>query len=941
MKNLRFMATAGRVILALGLSLTMAGVVLADPLASDHRIDWSYAGVPGGIPYRTQIYQSFSPGATAAQINSAISSCPSNQVVFLNAGSYSLDSQLVIRKNGVTLRGATNSSGAPATILNFSSGASGDGLIDIPGSYPANNWSSVPFASVNSGYTPGSTTLNLASAPSGLQVGWIIVMDQINDENLVRNTTSAQGSGVWGGRNNNRGYSQFFRVKAINGSSVTVEPPVYGSYWNASLSPQIYWWGASTIRSGIEDLQVNRVPGGGGVQNMHMALADSCWVRNARVQQAANGLIRTAWTLNCQIQDCYLTLHDNVGSATYSLYITYSGSLLAQNNIGYITPCFIGLMDTMGCVVAYNYATNFPYSSASWLPECMMVHGGHNYMDLFEGNMAPSFWSDFIHGNASFNVIHRNRYPGWEPGKTGSLHPANLEAYQDNFSFFGNVLGTAGVQSGYSGIWQVDATSAATINRKANFNTFDNAIPSSESLGSDSLVQSYYLTSKPAWFGDRPYPPIDPTSPASATATNLPAGYRFYYGIPPTGPLNLPPVPVATVSTNSTPTNKPVTFSSAGSYDPEGVALSFLWNFGDGSTSTQPNPSHSFGTNGTFNVQLNVSDGVNTASTNLSIRVFLVGVNLPPTANASASVTGGIAPLTVAFSSAGSSDPEGATLTYNWSFGDGTTSTAANPSKTYTSAGLYAARLTVSDGTNTSAPSTVNISVANGASGLVAAYGFEEGTGSSTADASGHGNNGTISSATWNNTGRFGKALSFNGSTSLVSVNDSSSLDTTSGLTLEAWVNPSSTSSSWRDIIYKATDIYFLMGSTPTNGAPDMGGTFASANVYGTAALPVNTWSHLAGTYDGATMNFYVNGVLVASRPQTGAVTTSTGALSIGGDLITHDSGPHYWAGLIDEVRIYNRALSGAEIQTDMNTPVVGTSTRPAAPTNLHVVSGP
>ena len=939
MKQQFSMATASRQIFVPALLLITAGVVLADPLASDHRIDWSYAGVQGGIPYRTQIYQSFSPGATAAQINSAIASCPSNQVVFLNAGSYSLDSQLVIRKNGVTLRGATNSSGAPATILNFASGAGGDGLIDIPGQYPANNWASVPSQSVNSGYTPGSTTLTLAGAASGLQVGYIIVMDQINDENLVRNTTSAQGSGVWGGRNNNRGYSQFFRVKAINGNTLTVEPPVYGSYWNASLSPQIYWWGASTIRSGIEDLQVNRVVGGGGVQNVHMALADSCWVRNARVQQAANGLIRTAWTLNCQIQDCYLTLHDNVGSATYSLYITYTGSLLAQNNIGYNTPCFVGLMDTMGCVVGYNYATNFPYSSASWLPECMMVHGGHNYMDLFEGNMLPSFWSDFIHGNASFNVIHRNRYPGWEPGKTGSLHPANLEAYQDNFSFFGNVLGTAGIQSGYTAIWQVDATSAATINRKANFNTSDNAIPSSESLGSDSLVSSYYLQNKPVWFGDRPWPPISPTSPGTAIATSLPAGYRFVNGIPPGGTINLPPVAMATASTNSTPTNKPVTFSSAGSYDPEGVALSYLWNFGDGSTSTQANPSHSFVTNGNFNVQLNVSDGVNTASTNLSIRVFLVGVNLPPTANASASTAGGVAPLTVAFSSAGSSDPEGATLTYSWNFGDGTTSTAANPSKTYSNSGLYTARLTVSDGTNTSAPSTVNISVANGASGLVAAYGFEEGSGTSTADGSGNGNNGTISGATWNNTGRYGKALSFNGSTSLVSVNDSPSLDPTAGLTLEAWVNPSSTSASWKDIIYKATDTYFLMGSTPTNSAPDMGGLFDSANVYGTGPLPVNTWSHLAGTYDGATMNFYVNGVLVASRAQTGALATSTGSLSIGGDLIAHDSGPHYWAGLIDEVRIYNRALSAAEVQTDMNTPVVGTSTRPAAPNNLHVVS--
>jgi PKD repeat protein len=605
--------------------------------------------------------------------------------------------------------------------LNFSSGASGDGLINIPGSYPANNWSSMPSRDVTSGYNQGSTSITLASAPTGLQVGYIMVLDQVDDENKVRASTSVEGAGIWGGRNGNRAYSQFLRVKSINGSTVTFEPPIYGSYWSASQSPQVYWWGASTTRSGIEDVQVNRPVGGGGIQNIHMALADSCWVRNANVQQAYNGLIRTAWTLNCEIRDCYLTLHDNVGSATYSLYLTYSGSLLAENNIGYITPCFCGLMDTMGCVVAYNYATNFPYSQSSWLPECMMVHGGHNYFDLFEGNMAPSFWSDFTHGNASYNTIHRNRCTGWEPGKTGSTHPGNLQQYQDNFAFIGNVFGTAGIQSIYSDIWQVDSTSASTLIRKANFNTADNAIPSSESLGSDTLVNSYFRSTKPAWFGNLPWPPFSPTSPSAASATNLPSGYRFVNGtLPASGPVNLAPIAMATESTNRIATNTLVTFSATGSYDPEGVTVTYRWDFGDGSTSTQATTTHSFATNGTYNVRLNVSDGVNTTSTNLSITVVLVGVNLPPTALPSANPSGGVAPLSVAFSSAGSSDPDGTSLTYSWAFGDGTTSTQANPTKVYSNAGVYNAQLTVSDGTNTDSKSIV-ISVAAPGSGLVAA----------------------------------------------------------------------------------------------------------------------------------------------------------------------------------------------------------------------------
>ena len=71
-------------------------------------------------------------------------------------------------------------------------------------------------------------------------------------------------------------------------------------------------------------------------------------------------------------------------------------------------------------------------------------------------------------------------------------------------------------------------------------------------------------------------------------------------------------------------------------------------------------------------------------------------VNQPPIAAASANPTSGAAPLNVSFSSAGSSDPEGQPLTYLWTFGDGTTSSAANPSHTYLLAGPYTARLSVS-----------------------------------------------------------------------------------------------------------------------------------------------------------------------------------------------------------------------------------------------------
>jgi len=146
-------------------------------------------------------------------------------------------------------------------------------------------------------------------------------------------------------------------------------------------------------------------------------------------------------------------------------------------------------------------------------------------------------------------------------------------------------------------------------------------------------------------------------------------------------------------------------------------------------------------------------------------------------------------------------------------------------------------------------------SAASAAPGLVAAYSMDQGSGTTLPDISGTGNTGTLSGATWTTAGRFGSALSFNGSNSLVTVPDSSSLDMTTALTLEAWVRPT-TVSDWRTVLLKeqpAQLAYALYGSSE-QGRP-AGHIFAGGDQWarGASALPVNTWSHLAVTWDGAT----------------------------------------------------------------------------------------
>ena len=214
--------------------------------------------------------------------------------------------------------------------------------------------------------------------------------------------------------------------------------------------------------------------------------------------------------------------------------------------------------------------------------------------------------------------------------------------------------------------------------------------------------------------------------------------------------------------------------------------------------------------------------------------------------------------------------------------------------------------------------------------GLVAAYAFNEGTGTTVYDSSGNGNNGTITNATWTTSGKYGDALVFNGTNALVTIPDAASLHLTTGMTLEAWVNPSTITSAWTDVVYKGNDNYYLEAATPTSKFPAAGATVGTSDVatYGTAALATSTWAFLTETYNGSTLSLYVNGTLVSSLAEAGSLTTSTNPLQIGGDSIYSQ----YFKGTIDEVRVYKVALTAAQIQSDMNTAI---STQPTAPTNL------
>lgn len=172
-----------------------------------------------------------------------------------------------------------------------------------------------------------------------------------------------------------------------------------------------------------------------------------------------------------------------------------------------------------------------------------------------------------------------------------------------------------------------------------------------------------------------------------------------------------PPVAAVSVSTLSGTAPLTVTFSGLNSSDPDGTIVSYTWAFGTGDTAAGPSASYTYSNPGTYTAALTVQDNDGLASSASVTITVTAPSNLPPVAVASANTTSGTAPLPIAFSSAGSFDPNGSITGYLWDFGDGTSSTAPSPSKTYSAAGKYTAKLTVTDSAGLSSSASVSVTV--------------------------------------------------------------------------------------------------------------------------------------------------------------------------------------------------------------------------------------
>lgn len=558
----------------LGAVLAAQAALAADPLLASRtpggQGNWTgIAGIRGGIPSRTTVYQTLNPGDS---VQTAYNNCPSNQVVLLNAGTYS--GGLSLQRSDVTIRG----SGA-VTI---------NGTIEIGDWHDWDNMHANPSSGnhVNwtGGLTQGSTNITVAST-NGYSVGQLIVLDQLNDTN----TTLAGVEGVTGfaytsvafpsdGRD--RARHQMSRIYAITNNQITLSDPVYADF-DSNLDPEVWRFpDQPVVRVGLENLTIN------GRVTIHNT--SEVWLTNCIVRYAGSGdvgYLMVLWSHRTSIQHGRIVTSDSQPHEDYGFEVRASSAVLFEDNFVNYVGVPIQLSGLCGgSVVAYNVVSN-SFSASSWMSLGLLQHGGFPWMTLVEGNVASCVGYDNTDSPSWCNTIHRNWAQGVDQARTafGNVQAIEIEGTNRDFTVTGNVLGTAGVTySAYQdgpgcsggkriymiGFWRAECGSPydplvnSTLIRGWNWDQYNNAIIADGYTASD-IPFSRYLSSKPAWFGNLAWPPISPGNPTySRSMTNIPAYYRFFYNAePPSGAPDTTPPTVASATVLANGTNIDIAFS--------------------------------------------------------------------------------------------------------------------------------------------------------------------------------------------------------------------------------------------------------------------------------------------------------------------------------------------------------------------------------------------
>lgn len=458
-------------------------------IASSRAINWANVGPSGGIPNRTIVCATIAPEGssggyvTQTDINAAIASCPSGEVVQLQAGNFYLANGIdFAQHSNVTVRGA----GADQTFIYVNNGTSCDGIgaaVCMAGSNSGVD-SEQNVCDWTAGYTVGTTVITLANCGtttpavgslSNLVVGSVLVLDQVDQAsdngtiwncvalNACANTGNggeARTDGPAVGGVTARSQQQAVTVTAINGSSITISPAIYMPNWTSAQAPQAWFATTTIVADSAENFSLDdsaAPTSGNGTHNFLMFNCDGCWVSGVRSLYASRSHVDAQDCARCAVVNSYFYENKTHASVSYGIEGNTASDFLVQNN------AFDSTTDSTpncngGCegnVYAYNYMVGSNYGTADWFQAGMYEHASGDAMMLWEGNVESGFTSDNVHGTHFFNTLFRNWLIGNQNGCytapcSAQTIPVQMYAASRYFNVIGNVLGDPGYHTSYT-----------------------------------------------------------------------------------------------------------------------------------------------------------------------------------------------------------------------------------------------------------------------------------------------------------------------------------------------------------------------------------------------------------------------------------------------------------------------------------------------------------
>jgi len=537
-------------------------------IPDNRRIDWD-PGVPGDIPdYPTGInaadYGAVGDGITddTQAIQNAINACgalaasaretdpSSGFAVYLPAGTYLTTRRLNINVSGVALRGDDPS----LTKIQFHSTTSSTAIIGIfstGGSYDQY------IKNITSGYAKGSIAIELENT-EGVTLGSIWLIDQLNDGEIVTHIGSG-GPATWCSRENGmRAMGQIVQITAVNGNTVSFDPPLYLEY-DGGLNPQIMNFTRRPVfNSGIENLCLEQI-GSNARNNITLETGAYNWVKNVESINSNEDHVSCLYNYRSEIRDSYFHhASSHMGGHGYGVKLGLaSTACLVENNIFYhLRHSLMTCWGAAGNVVAYNYSAYvfMRYEDYEWAcSDLIGSHGAYPVMNLFESNCGQMIDNDYYWGTSGYQVYFRNRSAGYQHNKENRFLAVTFEKGNLYGIVIGNVLGVpvdnypslpyyeiegivttpqtpAVYRLGYLSVSDGDPDGndpqvKATFLRHGNYNFVTESVVWDPDITDHDLPASFYLPSKPAFFGEQAWPCIGPD--VSPMINKLPAQLRF------------------------------------------------------------------------------------------------------------------------------------------------------------------------------------------------------------------------------------------------------------------------------------------------------------------------------------------------------------------------------------------------------------------------------